>query len=544
MRYLPATIFGVLGTALAPTCAHATFNAPDHVWSKSFGAAGKSTRGFGIAVDASRNVLVTGSFTGTVNFGGANLAALGTDIVLAKYDAAGAHVWSKRFGGSGADQAYAVAVDHTGNILIVGYFQGTANFGGSNITSTGNSDAFVAKYDPNGTHLWSRWLGTPEADQAYAVAIDDAGDVYLTGYVHGVVPSDIFIAKYDPAGTMAWFKILGGPGYDEGLSLDVDGPGNVVVTGSFEGEVDFGGGVLSTPGADWDGFIAKYDPTGAHLWSRRFGDIDYDAGVAVKIDNAGNAFLTGYFQGAVSFGGAELVSVGNDVDIFLAKYDEDGNHLWSERFGGMSYESGYGLAVDDNSNVFMTGYFDGTANLGGQNLVSDGSVDIFFAEYDAEGQHVSSQRYGDTTGDTGQAIAIDDLGNRYITGYYDGAVDFGGGELVALGTPDMFVVKYGRVTSAAGPALDALSVSAMPNPFNPTTTIHYRVPAAGRVNVTLFDVHGRLIETLLDEEMSAGPHTVTWNGRDHAGQSAASGVYFARVVHGGVARTLKLVLLK
>ena len=531
--------------ALGPASARATtFAAPEHLWSKRFGTLGSSTRGYGIAVDASRNVLVAGSFNGTVNFGGTNLIAQGTDVVLAKYTLSGTHVWSKRFGGTGADQAYAVAVDNSGNILIVGYFQGTANFGGSNITSTGNSDAFVAKYDPNGVHQWSRWLGTPEADQAYAVAVNDDGDVYLTGYVHGVVPSDVFLTKYDPAGTMYWFKALGGEGYDEGLSLDVDGLGNVIVTGSFEGDVDFGGGVLSTPGADWDGFIAKYDPGGSYLWSRRFGDVDYDAGTAVKIDGSGNVYVTGYFQGSVSLGGAELVSMGSAVDIFLAKFEPGGDHIWSERFGGTSYESGYALAMDDHSNVFMTGYFNGTVNLGGQNLVSSGNVDIFFAEYNAEGVHVSSARYGDTTGDTGQAIAIDDLGNRYMTGYYDGAVDFGGGELVAAGTPDMFVVKYGHTASAAGPVPGAFAVSAMPNPFNPTTTIHYQIATPGHVSVTVYDVSGRRVATLLDDTRTAGAHTVVWQARDDAGATAASGVYFARVVHAGVARTLKLVLLK
>jgi hypothetical protein len=125
-------------------------------------------------------------------------------------------------------------------------------------------------------------------------------------------------------------------------------------------------------------------------------------------------------------------------------------------------------------------------------------------------------------------------------------VDFGGGELVALGSPDMFIAKYGNTATAVGddPALDALSLTAVPNPFNPSTTLHYRISSPGRVVVTIYDVHGRVVARLLDEDRAAGAHTLPWQGRDQRGNTASSGVYFARVVHAGASRTHKLVLLK
>jgi hypothetical protein len=158
---------------------------------------------------------------------------------------------------------------------------------------------------------------------------------------------------------------------------------------------------------------------------------------------------------------------------------------------------------------------------------------------------VSSQRFGGSDADYAQSIAVDAGNNRYLTGYFDGTIDFGGGPLYEDGTPDVFLVKYGAVVSAVNdPALDPLSISAAPNPFNPSTTISYRVPAAGRVSIRVYDVHGREVATLLDDEATAGAHTVAWTGRDHAGNEAGSGVYFARIVHAGAARTYKLVLLK
>lgn len=540
LTFLCAVVLAALTTTATAT--------PVHVWSHHYGTAGGSSRGFGIAADPAGNVALTGSYNGLVNFGGDDLLAQNTDVLIARFNTAGAHLWSQSFGGAAADQAYSVALDPSGNVLVTGYFQQTAYFGGGYLTSAGYSDIFVAKYDPNGNHLWSRQLGTADADIGYCVASDPSGNVLVTGYLHGIAPSDIVVVKYNAAGVMQWIKILGSPdGYDEGLAVTSDTAGNVLVTGSFSGTVDFGGGPLSTPADDWDVFVAKYSPTGVHLWSQRFGSTDLEEGVCIKTDPSNNVIVTGYFLGSVSFGGDPLVSVGSDVDIFLAKYDSAGAHLWSQRFGGTSYETPGGLAVDASSRIYLTGYFDGSANFGGlNNLVSDGNIDVFFAEYNPNGYHVSSTCYGNTAGDAGEAITVDGAGNRYLTGYFAGAVDFGGGAITANGSPDMFIVKYGQVATAVGhePALDALSLAAMPNPFNPSTTLSYRIPSAGRVVITVYDVQGRLIDRLLDEDKAAGVHTLLWQGRDAHGNAAASGVYFARITHAGITRTQKLVVVK
>jgi len=522
--------------------------APSHIWSKSFGTTGSSSRGFGVATDASGNVLIAGSFNGTVNFGGTDLVAQGTDVVVAKYNSAGVHQWSKRFGGTMADQGYALATDASGDIFVTGYFQGTAGFGGTVLTSGGNNDIFVAKYNASGTHLWSRQLGTTDLDIGNSIAADNAGGAIMTGYLHGIVPSDIVVLKYNNAGTIQWIKVIGSlDGYDEGLSVAADAAGNIVVTGSFAGDVDFGGGYLSTSSIDdWDAFVVKYNSAGTHLWSSRFGNADLESGFAVKSDPTNNVLVTGYFSGTVNFGGADLTSASSDVDIFLAKYDPDGVHVWSRRFGGTSYETGTSLAVDASSNVFLGGHFHGTANFGGPNLVSAGNVDVFFAEYRPDGSYVWSQCFGGTAADAGQSIAVDGAGNRYLTGYFYGQVNFGGGMITSSGTPDVFLAKYGSVVSAADPepALDALSISAAPNPFNPSTTLHYRVASAGRVTIAVYDVRGQLVDRLLDEYTTAGTHTVRWQGRGRDHNILASGMYFARIEHERASQTLKLMLLK
>jgi len=189
-----------------------------------------------------------------------------------------------------------------------------------------------------------------------------------------------------------WSKGFGYAGCDVGYSVAVDLSGNVFVTGYFGETVNFGGSNLVSAGGN-DIFVAKYNAAGVHQWSQRFGSTGGDIGYSVAVDVSGNVFVTGYFQGTVNFGGGNLVSAGGQ-DIFVAKYDAAGAHLWSQRFGGPGLDIGYSVAVDASGNVFVTGHFQGTVNFGGSNLVSQGGTDIFVAKYDVAGAHLWSQRFG------------------------------------------------------------------------------------------------------------------------------------------------------
>jgi hypothetical protein len=176
-----------------------------------------------------------------------------------------------------------------------------------------------------------------------------------------------------------------------GVGVAVDGSGNVVVTGEFEGTVDFGGGPLTSTGS-YDIFLAKFDEAGNHVWSRRFGDASEQYGMSVTVDVSGNVIVTGRFDGTVDFGGAALTSAGN-WDIFVAKFDEASNHLWSDSYGDESNQSGSGVAVDGSGNVIVTGRFDGTVDFGSGPLTSAGNWDIFVAKFDEAGNHLWSDSY-------------------------------------------------------------------------------------------------------------------------------------------------------
>ncbi|HKW13024.1 MAG TPA: SBBP repeat-containing protein, partial [Candidatus Krumholzibacteria bacterium] len=453
----------ILGLALAlfvvALATPSLAQAPEHLWSEGFGGFNNDF-GNAIAVDAAGNVVVVGGFSQAVSFGGPTLVSDSgsEDIFMAKYDANGAHLWSKRFGGPGSDVASGVAVDGSGNIFVTGSFHGAVNFGGGNVVSPGgNASMFLAKYDANGAHQWSEGFGgagDPNSGAVgNAIALDGSGNVVVAGTFAGTVNLgggnvvgagnfDMFLAKYDANGAHQWSHGFGGVGFDWGLGVAVDGSGNVVATGNFEGTVNFGGGNLVSAGG-YDMFLAKYDPNGVHVWSRRFGGSGGDQGSGVAVDGSGNVVVTGAFEGTANFGGANLVSAGSG-DIFLAKYTANGVHQWSERFGGVGSDGGNAVAVDGSGNVVVTGAFAASVYFGGNlGWSSAGAEDMFIARFSAGGAYQYSRAGGGTSDDYGEAVAVDGSGKAVATGSYSGAADFGGASLAGSGGNDIFIVKYG-----------------------------------------------------------------------------------------------------
>lgn len=429
---------------------------PTHVWSQRFGDT-SGDLATGIVVDWVGNILITGSFESTLDLGGGPLVSAGDwDIFVAKYDASGTHLWSKRFGGTARNLSWDMVVDGAGNIVVTGTFQGTVDFGGGPLTSAGEFDIFVAKFDASGTHLWSKRFGDTGGDYGNGVAVDGAGNVLVTGSFRGTVDfgggsltsganADIFVAKYDASGAHLWSNRFGYAGStlygsDSGESIAVDGSGNVVVTGYFSDTIDFGGGPLVSAGSA-DIFVAKFDPNGVHVWSRRSGSASpLDAGHDVTVDGSGNVLVTGDFEGTVDFGGGPVTSAG-DWDIFVAKYDANGTHLWSKRFGDPDFDRGKHIAVDGAGNVAVTGMFKGVVDFGGGPINEAGGEDIFVVKFDASGAHLWSRRFGDPANDMDGGIAVNGAGDILVTGSFQGTVDFGGGPLTSAGDHDVFVVK-------------------------------------------------------------------------------------------------------
>src|SRR5688572_19073688 len=237
-------------------------------------------------------------------------------------------VWARRAGGIEADAASRVAVDAGGNSYVTGIFRGNAIFGTDNLTSSGNTDIFVAKYDASGNVLWAKQAGGQDIDAAKNIEVDGNGNSYITGEFRGSATFgsttltstgyyDCFIAKYDADGNMVWAKQSGGAGLEMGRGIAVDGSGNCYITGYFEGSATFGSTTLTSSG-DEDIFIARYDALGNVLWAKQAGGTTKDAAVGIAVYGSGTSYITGEFQGQATFGSTTLTSTSSLPDIFVA----------------------------------------------------------------------------------------------------------------------------------------------------------------------------------------------------------------------------------
>jgi hypothetical protein len=343
-----------------------------------------------IAADSAGNSYVTGDFNGSALFGSITLNSAGTrDVFVAKYRVDGTVAWAKRFGGPYDDLGESIAIDGSGNVVVTGRFQGTADLG-AGMTSSGGYDIFLAKYaGTDGRLLWSKKIGGTGSDEGAAVALDGSGNIFLTGQFFGSVDFgggaatnassyvQAFLAKYSADGAFVWANRYGkllatAPATSgSGRSVTVDPYDNVIMAGNYYGAVDFGSGPLSVFGGT-DVFVGKYSGAdGRCLWSKGFGDPSDQHAASVTSDAAGNVILTGDFLNSITFGGAVLPSSGTAQTIFLAKFYPDGLHQWSQSFVAGNFTAGsfsYSVTVDNTNNIYLTGQMMGLVNLGGGQL--------------------------------------------------------------------------------------------------------------------------------------------------------------------------------
>jgi hypothetical protein len=262
----------------------------------------------------------------------------------------------------------------------------------------------------------------------------------------------VYLAKLDSNGGPLWSHTFSGTEHQFPRGLAVDSSDSIVISGVFAGTSNFGGSNLTSAGGG-DAFLARYDADGAHQWSKRLGGAASDGSLDVAVGAFGDVIVTGRFAGSVDFGGGHLVSAGEE-DIFLARYDADGAHQWSIRFGGNGQDSGQGIAISASNAILLTGSFQDSVNFGGENLVSAGESDLFLARLNADGEHDWSQAFGDIGFDTGHNVAARPSGGFLATGQFEGSVDFGGGGLVSAGEADVFVAAFRESGTTLGGHLD------------------------------------------------------------------------------------------
>ncbi len=519
------------------------------------------------------------------------------------------HLWSHNYGDSDDQYTNAVFADPAGNVLMVGAFYGTINVA-TQYTSLGRRDAIVAKWDANGNPLWSKRVGFKSVDAGWAGTTDNGGNVIMVGST-GPHPNerDAFIARYAPDGTQQWIKYFISAGPDSVAYVQVvacDGTKHILAAGAFNGSINLGGSTFAGD-QDHDIFVAEFDAAGTHIWSKKFHATNGIEIKGIAVDTNGPPALFGAFAGQVDFGGGALISASLS-NLFLAKLDTNGNHVWSHRYGETGDFGARSMAMDATGRIAITGQMWGNINFGGGVLMPLATPDIFLAVFSSAGAHLWSKRFGDAGSDGGDWVSFASNNDVILsaTAYGPGAIDFGGGamtpatniystfvgrffpnngvlrwqkqfsgtdnvygracetkgqlilggtylgvlnlggnDLISGGNEDWFIARFSEQLTAAGPTLARAALAQnSPNPFNPSTTIAYTLSSPVRAVIEIVDISGHLI-TRLDEGMqAAGAHNTIWNGRDSRGTSVASGVYFYRLQGMPDVAARKMVLLK
>jgi len=447
--------------------------------------------GTSVSSSPSGDVFITGRFnSSTLTFGSTtltNTSNFNTDIFLAKYDINGNALWAKNAIGLSDDRSFTTNVDGSGNVLICGDFQSdTIKFDTTTLINTGVggtvtiSNGFFAKYNSNGNVIFSKRIGGDGNDWCISASTDLSGNIFVTGLfgssslAFGTTTltntGSIFISKYDSNGNPIWAKNSIGTGVDFANGITTDSGGNVFVTGSFQGPtITFGTTTLTNSGLNRDIFLIKYDQNGNVLWAKNTGSSANNSASSISLDPSGNILITGEFSSpTITFGTYTLTNSGL-LDVFLAKYDTNGNVIWAKSMGGAGNDEGNSVKTNTNS-VFLTGTFKSSSiTFDTKTLIfPSGAIDpIFIAQYDLNGNVICASTLP-SGGNGFVGVSADNFNNAYLASTFQANPFIVGSNTLALtGSSNVFVAKFNCTTTDVNSItkrIDKIQVS--PNPNN------------------------------------------------------------------------------
>jgi len=414
------------------------------------------------------------------------------DYMLIKYKRNGGEVWVREYNSEYnlTDWPHDLATDKSGNIYVTGY---------SYISSI-NRDYLTLKYNSSGVLQWAKRYSETETtdDRGQAIAVDDSGNVYVTGYTTFDAGSAVTI-KYDTEGQIQWIKKKADA---SGEHIKLDTMNNIYIYGRK---------------------LIKYDLWGREIWFTTYMDslLDYMALRCLELANNKNLFLTGY------------INLGNPGNEFLTlKYNLDGNLKWAVRYNdnGNAIGGARSIVVDTSGNSYVAG------------VISGNGGDIILLKYDPDGFLENVTRY-DYSNESDQVfkLALDKYNNIYIFGhsYIDG-----------YSPVVLTLLKYSQ-----GDATGILQEEPLnnikyhlyqnyPNPFNPETRIKFQTEEFSNVTLIIYDNLGRIIKTLINKEIKPGNYDVIWDGTNELGKKVSTGVYYYSLQANNFFKVKKMILIR
>lgn len=377
--------------------------------------------------------------------------------------------------------SYSVAIDHVGNVIVAGYYDGTVDFepgpGVTSYTAVGGFDVFVSKYTNDGSLIWAKSLGGSSYDYGYNVSVDNSNNILVTGVFRGNGDFDpgpgvstlicnnsaygnAFLVKLDPSGNHVWSKAFTSLSSSIGNAVIADSYDNVYALGRYTDSLDFDPNVPTlmhySTGSD-DAFLVKLDAAGNYVDAYTIGAGNFDEFTEVDIDDQDNLYIAGRFNGTIDFDqgpGTYIVTGAASYNAFILKLDDNLNFGWLRYAESTSNSYMNGVAINKLGQIYGTGQFLGTVDFeDGPNvsaLTSNGNTDAFLMRLDNAGNFYWAKGIGSTSSDHGRGVDTDTLGNSYLVGTYVGTVDFDPGpavyESTSVGTSvssrDLFVEKF------------------------------------------------------------------------------------------------------
>ena len=492
---------------------------------------GAASRGMAMVTDEWGNVYVCGNINGVADIDPGpdtvlNVSAgLNGDHFLIKYGPAGNYIWHICIGGSGTEIPKGLALDHSGNLLMVGrfdsYFDWDPGAGETAFTSTGSTDGFLAKYDTSGVFGWAKRIGGSGHDETYGVTVDEQDNIYVAGQMSGTVNFgtteepvtlahetgtwDAFCASYRPDGELAWVRGIQGTGGQRAQSIAYTG-GHVYVYGVCSGETHADNVASVSAGNNNQAFLCKLDTVGQVKWLKAHGGTGSEIGEAIRADEA-HLYITGSYTDVTDAdpgaGVIELQPYGVGGNLYFAKLDTAGNALWAHGLQNNNHFDGVcDIACDAQGRVYVAGAHsveqDFDPGPGETILPMTIANDLYLAMYQPDGSFGWARGVA-THGvfDTYNGLATDDLGNVFVTGSFgDTAVFDINVPTDTLTGPGMafLLMRYGTdITTEVRTPVDAAEVLVFPNPTRDLLSV--QLPGGWKADrMLLTDATGRILQ--------------------------------------------------
>jgi uncharacterized delta-60 repeat protein len=382
---------------------------PVIVWTKLLGSSSEN-QAYALTTGLDGSIYVGGYTSGALD---GQTYSGSKDAFLTKYSADGTKAWTKLLGTSKEDRATALTTGLDGSIYVSGQTDDALD----GQTYSGGQDPFLTKFSADGTKAWTKLLGSSGSDAATALTTGLDGSIYVGGWTNGALDGqtnngsgDAFLTKYNPDGTKAWTKLLGSSGSDAATALTTGLDGSIYVGGWTNGALD--GQTKSGNGSD--AFLTKYNPDGTKVWTKLLGTSDGDMANALTTGLDGSIYVGGWTNGAL-----DGQTNNGSGDAFLTKYNPDGTKAWTKLLGSSGSENATALTTGPDDSIYVSGWTTGALD----GLTNSGGFDVFLTKYNPDGTKVWTKLLGTSGSEEARALTTGLDGSIYVGGQTSGALD-------------------------------------------------------------------------------------------------------------------------